>query len=316
MPPLRLLGALAIALLGATALAARSAPAERPVIAQLGINLPTMGIVYWASGRNWRWSVANYFSPAVMSEIKNTLHADYVRTGFIPDWVHRERPAWQREDRVMDDACHAGLGVMVIVPTGNDKLGTDDLAVTAGTFFTRYTVREKNCKLVAEIGNEDNLTKSPQAYAAIFESEAPEIRKLGVPVIASGTSELDVRWTRAVSALIGPVLPDGFGFHPYDVPPGRMQGDIATMSLAIAGKELSRIYITEYGSGEAATLTTAILTLDTQPAVTVYEYRCQPSDETCKYGLKDNPASYDAVARAFASVRDRRSVTPVSNGAL
>ena len=206
MRPLRLLGALAIALLGATALAARSAPAERPVIAQLGINLPTMGIVYWASGRNWRWSVANYFSPAVMSEIKNTLHADYVRTGFIPDWVHRERPAWQREDRVMDDACHAGLGVMVIVPTGNDKLGTDDLAVTAGAFFTRYTVREKNCKLVAEIGNEDNLTKSPQAYAAIFESEAPEIRKLGVPVIASGTSELDVRWTRAVSALIAPGL--------------------------------------------------------------------------------------------------------------
>jgi hypothetical protein len=316
MRPLRLLGALAMALFGATAPIARSAPVEPPVVAQLGINLPTMGIVYWAAGRNWRWTVTNYFSPAVMSEIKNTLHADYVRTGFIPDWVHRERPEWQREDRVMDDACHAGLGVMVIVPTGNDKLGADDLAATVGAFFTRYTAREKHCKLAAEIGNENNLTQSPQAYAAIFESEAPEIRKLGIAVIAAGTSELDVRWIKEVSALIAPALPDGYGFHPYDVPPGRMQGDIATMSSATASRAASRIYITEYGSGEAATLSSAILTLDTQPAVTVYEYRCQPSDETCKYGLKDNPASFDAVARAFAAVRGHRSVTPAKDGTL
>jgi hypothetical protein len=316
MRPLRLLGALAITLFGANAVAARPVAVDRPVIAQLGINLPTMGIVYWAAGRNWRWTVTNYFSPVVMSEIKNTLHADYVRTGFIPDWVHRERPEWQREDRVMDDACHAGLGVMVIAPTGNDKLGAGDLAATVGAFFTRYTAREKNCKLAAEIGNEDNLTMSPQAYAAIFESEAPEIRGLGVPVIASGTSELDVRWTEAVSALIAPSLPEGYGFHPYDVPPARMQANIATMSSATASSGASRIYITEYGSGEASTLSSAILTLDTQPAVTVYEYRCQPSDETCKYGLKDNPALFDAVARTFAFVRDRRTVTRASDGTL
>ena len=316
MRPLRLLGALTIALFGATDLTAHSAPVERPVIAELGINLPTMGIVYWAAGRNWRWTVANYFSPAVMSEIKNTLHADYVRTGFIPDWVHRERPEWQREDRVMDDACRAGLGVMVIVPTGSDKLGAEDLAVTVGAFFMRYTAREKNCKLVAEIGNEDNLRLSPQAYSSIFQSVAPEVRKLGVPVIASGTSELDVRWIKAVAALIAPALPDGYGFHPYDVPPGRMQTDIATMSSATAARDASRIYITEYGSGEADTLSSAILTLDTQPAVTVYEYRCQPSDETCRYGLKDNPALFDAVARAFTTVRDHRSVARASDGAL
>jgi hypothetical protein len=313
MRPLRLLGTLALALFAASAVAARSAPVERPAVAQLGINLPTMGIVYWAAGHNWRWTLTNYFSAAVMSEIKNALHADYVRTGFIPDWVNRERPKWLHEDRVMDDACRAGLGVMVIVPTGNDKLGSDDMAGTTGAFFARYTAREKNCKLVAEIGNEDNLTKTPEAYAAIFESEAPKIRKLGVPVIASGTSELDVRWARAVSGLIAPLVPDGYGFHPYDVPPERMQKDIATMSSAIGAQGLSRIYITEYGSQDAAALSSAILTLDTQPAVTVYEYRCQPNDDTCKYGLKDNPALFDAVARAFAFVRERRNVPEVTS---
>lgn len=307
MRPLRLLGVLAIVLSAVTAPAARSAAVERPAIAQVGINLPTMGIVYWPAGHDWRWTVANYFSAAVMNEIKDTLHADYVRTGFIPDWLNRERPRWLREDRVMDDACRAGLGVMVIVPTGGDKLGSDDMVSTVGAFFTRYAARERNCKLLAEIGNEDNLTMSPQAYATLFQSVAPEIRKAGVPVITSGTSELDVRWARSVSRAIAPFLPDGYGFHPYGVPPRRMQADIATMAAAIGVQELSRIYITEYGSGDAATLSNAILTLDTQPAVTVYEYRCQPSDETCEYGLKDNPALFDAVARTFASVRDGRT---------
>jgi hypothetical protein len=306
MRPLRLLGMLAIALFGVTVLAARSAPAERPVAARVGINVPTMGIVYWAAGHNWRWTVANYFSPAVMSEIKNTLHADYVRTGFVPDWVHRERPKWQREDRVMDDACGAGLGVMVIVPTGDDKLGSDDLATTVGAFFTRYAAREKNCKLIAEIGNEDNLTTSPQAYAAIFESLAPEIRAMGVPVITSGTSELDTRWIRKVCDLIG-ALPTGYGFHPYDVAPDRMQSAIAGMASSTATQALDRIYITEYGSSDAATLTNAIRNLDSQPGVTIYEYRCQPSDESCKYGLKDNPPLYKAVQNAFAFVRAHRS---------
>jgi hypothetical protein len=307
MRPLRLLGALAIALFTTAVPAVRSSPAERPAIAQVGINVPTMGIVYWAAGHNWRWTLANYFSAAVMGEIKNALHADYVRTGFIPDWVNRERPKWLHEDRVMDDACRAGLGVMVIVPIGDDKLGAGDLAATVGEFFTRYAAREKNCKLVAEIGNEDNLITSPQAYAATFNSLAPGIRKRGVPVITSGTSELDVRWVRAVSGLIAPPAPDGYGFHPYDVPPVRMQMDIATIAAAVAIHDPSRISITEYGSSDATTLSNAILTLDSQPAITVYEYRCQPNGESCKYALKDNPALFEAVARAFASVRERRT---------
>jgi hypothetical protein len=306
MPPLRLLGMFAIALFAASALTARSAPVGRLVVARVGISVPTMGIIYWSAGHNWRWTVANYFSPAVMSEIKNTLHADYVRTGFIPDWVHRERPEWQREDRVMDDACGAGLGVMVIVPTGDDKLGAGDLPATVGAFFTRYTTREKDCNLIAEIGNEDNLIKSPQAYAAIFESLAPEIRALGVPVITSGTSELDTRWIRKVCGLIG-ALPTGYGFHPYDVAPEHMQSAIANMASSTASQALDRIYITEYGSGDAATLTKAIAALDSQPVVTVYEYRCQPTDESCKYGLKDNPSLYQAVQDGFAYVRAHRA---------
>jgi hypothetical protein len=277
-------------------------------VARLGINIPTMGITFWQAHHDWRWSIQNYFSAADMHEIKNDLHADYVRTGFIPDWVAAESVKWKREDRVMDDACAAGLGVMVIVPIGNDRRGVPDLVATVKEFFTRYASREEGCAIVAEIGNEDNLTMSPQAYADIFKLLAPQIHAMGIEVIASGTSGLDVRWTHAVSNAI-PAW-STFGFHPYDVPPQRMHGDLTAMARAMEGGSLDRIAITEYGSGDAATLFAAILALASQPAVTVYEYRCQPTDDSCRYGLKENPALYAVVQNAFSTVAARRVRTP------
>ena len=282
-----------------------------------------MGIQYWQTKHNWRWSYDNYFSPAVMSEIKNALHADYIRTGFIPDWLQTEQVAWRREDRIMDNACNAGLSVMVIVPTGDDRLGVDDLGATVRAFFARYTARERGCGIIAEIGNEENLRMSPGAYAKIFELLAPEIRELGVAVVTAGTSGLDDRWTRGVSDSIAgwcPAedriagtcsLPSAYALHPYNIAPNRMQSTIERMasSLDRAG---SGIYITEYGSDNPKTLAGAIEALAAQPAVTVYEYKCQPTDDSCKYGLKGNPSLYGAVQNAFAYVQAHRADSATS----
>jgi hypothetical protein len=290
---------------GSTPALLAAAPGEA-VIAKAGINLPTMGIVYWQAGHDWRWSYDNYFSPAVMSEIRNALGADYVRTGFVPDWLNAERVPWQREDAVMDDACNAGLGVMVIVPIGDDRLGRADLVKTVRAFFDRYTARERGCEVVAEIGNEDNLSTPAQAYADAFNALAPQLRAVGVPAIVAGTSQLDVRWTAAVSRL---VAAPAYGFHPYAVRPADMQGAIDEMAGGISGASSDAIWITEYGSEDAATLTSAIAAMDAQPAITVYEYRCQPTDDGCKYGLKDHPALYKAVQTAFAYLHDRQRKT-------
>jgi hypothetical protein len=290
----------------ASASAPQAGAAQPVILARLGVDVPTMGIQYWQAGHDWRWSYDNYFSPAVMDDIKNGLHADYVRTGFIPDWLHGERVAWHREDAIMDNACGAGLGVMAIVPVGDDRRGLADLVATVRSFFDRYAVRERGCAIVAEIGNEDNLATTPQAYAGVFNALSPAIRASGVPVVVSGTSGLDERWAGAVARLIDSPPAAGFGFHPYGMKPRAMQDAVAGMAAAIGATSNDAVWITEYGSEDAATLSSAIMTLDTQPAVTVYEYRCQPTDDGCKYGLKDHPALYDAVRSAFAFVRDHR----------
>ena len=40
-----------------------------PIIAELGVNLPTMGIAY-DNQHPWSWTYQNFFTPAIMSEIR------------------------------------------------------------------------------------------------------------------------------------------------------------------------------------------------------------------------------------------------------
>ena len=85
-----------------------------PRIAELGIALPAVG------GRQGPRYLKRYFGAAVLQDIRDNLHATYVRTGWRPDGLAFESQRWRREDRELDAICSAGLHAMIIVPSPRD----------------------------------------------------------------------------------------------------------------------------------------------------------------------------------------------------
>ena len=145
---------LAVALPAAAATATPD-PVRSATVARLGIELPTLG------GANWFTVMrARYFSDSVMRDIRDNLHLDYVRTGWVPGRLAFEKIRWYREDQGMDTICSAGLKLMIIVPgLGKDRRtgATIDPTPTVSEFFARYTEREFGCIAYAEIANEADL---------------------------------------------------------------------------------------------------------------------------------------------------------------
>ncbi len=305
------LAALALLLAGANG----AAGAGQPPAVQFGVEIPTIGITF---DQSWPSTFDRYFSPDVARAIARELHPDYVRTGWIPDWVHKRR-SWHRENQVLDSVCGAGLHVMVIVPgLENDSRGEDDLLANVRTFFTRYTAREPGCLRYAEIANETNLPangyRDADAYAAYYAKVAPIVAKFGVPVIASGVSGADTAWIARLGEALRVASPapplSGYGFHPYGVPVAGMQRAFHEMREAagsLPGGAPAPLYVTEIGESNAQELYAAIVALaPLTPALTVYEYRAQPGEADARYALADHPALEDAVRRAFADVRAGR----------
>lgn len=304
---------LAIAFAGATLALAAGSQAEPPATAatrtaEIGIELPAVG------GRRGRKFLGRYFTPAVMQDIRDNLHATYVRTGWIPDATVLEKQLWRTEDQELDTICGAGLHMMIIVPSlRDDKKGEDDLVADVTAFFSRYTLREFGCLRYAEIGNEADLRVSGFAdvkqYAPFYLRVAPIIAGFGLKVITSGTSGSDLPWTATLASILRRAEPSppvsGFGFHPYGVLPALMPQAINQMRAVAgtgSGGAIAEIYVTEIGQERAADLYQTIVNLATvTPTITIYEYMAQPN-ENPKYGLKDNPALYQAVQRAWSTV--------------
>jgi hypothetical protein len=283
-----------------------STPAPRS--AEIGIQLPTVG------GGRWPRMLRTYFSAAVMHDIRDNLHATYVRTGWVPDVMANEVHRWHREDQGLDAICGAGLHVMIIVPSPrDDKKGEDDLVANVAEFFARYTLREFGCLRYAEISNEADLRANGftdvNDYAAFYLRVAPAIAGYGIKVITSGTSGSDLPWTAALASLLLNADPSppigGFGFHPYGVAPALMPRAVSEMHAFIAaGREGSvpEVYVTEIGEQRADDLYQTIVNLaPVTPAITIYEYLAQPGEDP-EYGLKNNPALYQAAQRAIGAI--------------
>lgn len=273
--------------------------------AALGVNLPTLGSAFPDRGLRWPQVRAQFFSPQVAADIRDGLHATYVRTGWIPGWVRKEPPRpWFREDQALDALCTSGLRVMIVVPgPGQDPAGVGDLIASAKEFFTRYRRREPGCIAWAEIANEPDLPAngfaSVDAYARYYARIAPVVASFGLPVIAGGTSGEKVAWTSRLSALLGAESPPpplaGVGFHPYGVSVARLPRSLAAVRAAAGG---ATAFVTELGEERASDLYDAILALaPLAPAITVYEYRAQPGEDP-RYALTSDPRRYDAFARA------------------
>jgi hypothetical protein len=306
----------ATACLGALVLAPIAVASQTPSagsaptrVAELGIELPAVGGPRW-----WLVTRKTYFTPAVMHDIHDNLHASYVRTGWIPDWLHFEKIRWFREDQGLDAICSSGLRVMVILPSPKeDRKGENDLAANIGEFFSRYTRREFGCLRYAEIGNEADLPSNGFAdvkdYASFYERMAPIVAAFGVEVITSGTSGKDLPWTSTLASLLRAADPiplvSGYGFHPYGVPSANMLAALNEVR-AVAGvgtNALSpNVYVTEIGQKNPDELYLTLVGLArATPAITVYEYRAQPNEDP-EYGLKNNPALYAAVQKAWATI--------------
>ncbi|HVA32969.1 MAG TPA: hypothetical protein VNG31_02400 [Candidatus Baltobacteraceae bacterium] len=300
---------------GATSPPSQAATAPRPR-AELGIELPTLGIAY--RKYHYRWPVTRrmYFSSAVMADIRDNLHASYVRTGWIPEWVERERKRpWLHENQALDTICSSGLRVMLIVPTHVVPPSMNRLADDVKRFLAHYTKREFGCIRWAELGNEadlrDNGFADVQAYAAYYERIAPIVASFGVRVITSGVSGADRPWTATLAMLLRKAKPppplDGFGFHPYGIPARDLAAQMEQMREAARGDAATAapIYVTEIGRSDPTELYRTIVALARQtPALTIYEYRAQPNDAPADaaYGLKDHPALYEAVKNAWADI--------------
>ncbi|MGB8965728.1 MAG: hypothetical protein WCB99_08820 [Candidatus Cybelea sp.] len=281
-----------------------------PGIAELGVALPAVG------GRRWPRILKNYYNPAVMEDIRDNLHATYVRTGWIPDGLAWETHRWRREDQGLDAICSAGLRVMIIVPPPqDDKKGEEDLAANITEFFARYTAREFGCLRWAEIANEADLRANGFAdvkeYAAFYQRIAPTVAGFGVKVITTGTSGSDLPWTITLASLLRQAEPSppvsGFGFHPYGVLPAYLPRAMSEMRVAVgltADGTVPKVYVTEIGQQRPADLYQTIVNLaHLTPTITIYEYLAQPN-ESPEYGLKNNPALYEAVQRAWATISE------------
>ncbi|MFY9664014.1 MAG: hypothetical protein WAL67_06245 [Candidatus Cybelea sp.] len=287
---------------------ARPQATTTPRIAELGIALPAIG------GRQGPRYFKKYFSPAVMQDIRDNLHATYVRTGWRPDGLAFESQRWRREDRELDAICSAGLHAMIIVPSPrDDKNGNEDLIANVAEFFSRYTQREPGCVRYAEIANEADLRANGfsdvKEYAAFYLRVAPIVARLGVRVLTSGTSGSDLPWTETLASILRGADPSapvgGFGFHPYGVVPALMPHEMSVMRAAVgvaADGSIPEVYVTEIGQKRAADLYQTIVNLaPSTPTITIYEYMAQP-EENPEYGLKNNPELYQAVQRAWATI--------------
>jgi hypothetical protein len=249
-----------------------------------------------------------------MRDIHDNLRASFVRVGWRPDALRVEQVRWHREDQGLDTVCSSGLQAMILVPNPNDDhMGEQHLIDTVGEFFARYTRREFGCLRYAEIANEADLRTNGFAnvsdYASYYKQVAPAIAALGIQVITSGTSGKDLPWIVALASILRSADPSppvsGYGFHPYGVPPDQMATAVEQLRNAIGyGRDglPPDVYVTEIGKENAADLYQTIVDLArVTPTVTIYEYMAQPSEDP-KYGLRDNPALYDAVRRAAASI--------------
>jgi hypothetical protein len=277
-------------------------PAPR---AELGIQLTAVGGAYLFERTRKR-----YFTPAVMDDIRDGLHASFVRIGWFPNNLRLERIPWRREDAALDTICASGLHVMFLLPSPkDDPKGNDDLQRSIGAFLDRYTHREFGCIRWAEAGNESDLLangfKSVDDYATYYESVAPIVASYGVKVITSGVSGEDRPWTQRLSELLRAADPAppiaGYGFHPYGVEPSQMAA--ATLAMREAAGVIGNglfpdVYVTEIGERRAGDLYRTIVALSpVTPTIVVYEYLPQ-AGEDATYAIKSNPLLYAAVAQA------------------
>ncbi|MBV8375236.1 MAG: hypothetical protein JO302_06970 [Candidatus Eremiobacteraeota bacterium] len=314
----RLLRTATASLLAASVLLGGRQPtraADSPPTAQLGIELPTIGIIFREFHNRWRVSFERYFSSQVMKDIRDNLHASYVRTGWIPDWIAREQRrhhAWRNEDEAMRSICGSGLHAMIIVPReGEDAAGTQHLLENVRFFFARYTRREPGCIAWAEIGNETDLPvngyRDVRSYAAYYARVAPIVGSFGVRVITSGASGEDRPWTATLAAFLAglpsPPPVAGFGFHPYGVLVSEMGAAVMAMRTAAAtgSGSLPLVYVTEIGQKSPDALYRTLLGLSrATPAITIYEYRAQPGEDP-RFALKENPQLYAAAQNAWTA---------------
>lgn len=278
---------------------ATAAPA--PPVAKIGIAFPPLEYL-------------RYYTKANFVDIRDGLHAQFVRTGWIPTvMIKHDKVPWDREDRAMHRVCNNGLKVMIITPSIKDDVkGEDDLYANIDEFFARYNAREQGCIAWAEIANEADLPPNRfadvDAYARYYERVAPIAAKYGITVITSGTSGKDVPWTYRLAQLLGaanaPV--DGFGFHPYGIAPAAMPRALDEMRQAASGgsRPFPEVYVTELGVKDPDGLYDAIVNLaHSTPVITIFEYVVQQSEDR-GYGLKDDPRLYKAAQRAIRHIEN------------
>jgi hypothetical protein len=287
----------------------------------LGVEIPVMATAFYGMTPSQTYNA--YFSPSVMSDIKNNLGADYVRTEWIPSNVNAESPRWSAEDAIITNACQAGLSILMIIPPPDydDANGSlTDYYSMISEFFLRYQRSEPGCIEAYEYTNEpdldsywgsttgtasaaDNYAKAYEQVETIFDND-----DIIAGLFTGGTSGSQLTWNKELyTDLTGASEYVGsYGYHPYDVPTpvtsSGLPNKIAALEQVVGNK---RIALTEVGfsnpSNEKALIESSPNC--SQGFLTIYEYKAYNGEST-SLSLEDNPNLYSAVKSAFADIHN------------
>lgn len=316
----------------------------------IGVNLPAIQSEYTtstcvnANGVTKQWTYANcsydaFYSPAVMNDIKNNLGADYVRLGFIPDWMGANGNAAETcngatttttaasrfciEDKVLQNACNAGLNVLILTqlysPNGNQENTDSNTIITQ--FFNEMTNHYPGCIKWAELGNEADLDVAPLngdmgAYATYYEEVASHVEShTEISLITAGTSGVNVQWVKNVGYYV--IMPppdsrprvDGIGVNPYGTAPADMASAMASQISTLPGRFPNPLcnnatcpYATEVGETSAGDLIQSVENLDKNtPIITVYNYHAVPGDLNPNMALKNVAGTKTGLYSAYVT---------------
>lgn len=206
------------------------------------------------------------YSAANVAVIKNTLHADYIRT----QWSYslwKSQNGWATTDAALAPICNADMPIGIILPGPEESLETGDTFAEVGagikSFLTRYTQGDYNaspprsaCHFVyAEVGSEENIPKNGLTitaaqynnfWDAVTPYVAPFLRTSVEGIIAAGTSGVNsngdpsephdsgIQWTEKVSPIINNrrYYPDAYGVDPYGTMVDQQSNAISQIAAA------------------------------------------------------------------------------------
>jgi hypothetical protein len=272
------------------------------------------------------------WSTKTLNDIRNNLHADYIRTRWDYQFWLNENQDWAEEDAALKNVCNDGIPIGIMLPGPDEALDATPavtyatLGAAIGAFFARYTAagtgRAACTFMYAELGSEENLGQStPAEYSSYYKIVAPYIVPYkayiydglvpagpsGVKFTGSPAHLTGIAWTQQVAPNINAVpvadAPSAYGIDPY----GTMVSDLAGAMTTIADAASTSQVPVSTGSGGVAVTEIGMDDCDNEPP------NCTTGPQPGNHDMLDTLSDFGGVV-PFVTVYEysARTGTPAS----